>query len=78
MKKFDFEKLAEAWGAPIVSRSDVGRFSGGLLHPRTLANYDSLGVGPGKIVIGRRVVYEVDSLVEWMKKRCKNEGGAYD
>lgn len=66
---FDLDELAEAWMAPIVRRGDVGIFSGGFLNPRTLANLDSLGKGPGKIVIGGRVCYSTKDLVAWMKQR---------
>lgn len=69
MKSFNFDKLAEAWAAPIVARSEVGKFSGGVLHPRTMANLDCQGDSPGKIIIGRRVCYDKWQLVEWMKKR---------
>jgi hypothetical protein len=68
-QSFDFNELAEAWGAPIVARTDVGKFSGGLLHPRTLANLDSLGKGPGKIKVGGRVCYETSKLTQWMMNR---------
>lgn len=67
-----FDQLVEAWGAPLVARSEVGRFSGGLLHPRTCANYDSLGIGcKGKVTIGQRVAYETVSLAAWMRERSK-------
>jgi len=64
-----FHTLAERWGHPFVPRSKVGIFSGGLLHPRTMANLDSLGLGPGKITHGHRVVYQTSALIEWMERR---------
>jgi len=69
VSNFDLNELAEAWGAPIVARKDVGKFSGGLLHPRTMANLDSLQKGPGKVVVGDRVCYATKELVAWMKNR---------
>ncbi len=76
-KEFDFDKLAEAWQSPLVARSEVGKFSGGILHPRTMANRDSLrgSDSPSKIVIGRKVCYETRALVEWMKKRAGVQNG---
>jgi len=65
-----FEKLAKSWGSPIVARSEVGAMTGGVLHPRTMANLDAKGQGPGKIVVGGRVCYDVDKLVDWMEKRA--------
>lgn len=66
-----FEKLARSWGSPIVARSEVGVMTGGVLHPRTMANLDAKGQGPGKIVVGGRVCYEVDKLVDWMERRTR-------
>ena len=42
------------------------------LHPRTLANLDSLGRGPaGKVTLGRRVGYERESLLAWLEARIR-------
>lgn len=76
-KKFKLELLKMNWGAPIVARSEVKKFSGGLLHPRTMANLDSKGLGPQKIHIGGRVAYDVDLLIAWMEQRT-NKGGKND
>lgn len=66
------EKLIESWPSPIVARAEVGRFTGGLLHPRTVANLDSLGLGPaGKITVGRRVAYDRDALAMWLESRVQ-------
>lgn len=67
-----FDELVTAWGSPLVARSEVKRFSGGALHPRTCANYDSLGIGcKGKVTIGGRVAYPTVALAEWMRERSK-------
>ena len=71
MPSFNLDTLADSWPSPIVARSEVGTFSGGLLHPRTLANLDSLHEGPGKIMIGNRACYSTQKLVAWMKRRQK-------
>jgi hypothetical protein len=70
---FNLDSLAESWPSPIVARSEIKNFSGGLLHPRTLANLDSLNKGPGKILIGNRACYSTRQLVAWMKQRQKGE-----
>lgn len=64
------KKLIESWPSPIVARAEVGRFSGGLLHPRTMANLDAKGEGPGKIVIGGKVAYDRDALARWIESRA--------
>jgi hypothetical protein len=68
---FNLDLLAESWPSPIVARSEVGKFSGFLLNPRTLANLDSLNKGPGKIMVGNRACYSTRNLVAWMKNRQK-------
>jgi len=67
-----FSKLVSNWPSAIVARSEVGKFSGGLLHPRTLANLDSQGLGPvGRIRIGRMIAYPVEELATWMRQRSR-------
>ncbi len=67
----NLECFIEAWGAPYVARTQVGRFSGYVLNSRTMANLDSLGKGPkGRIRIGKKVAYKVEDLVEWMQERA--------
>ena len=66
---FDFNELAIAWGSPIVARTEIEKFSGGLLKPRTMANLDSLKKGPGKIMVGGKTCYVTKSLVAWLETR---------
>ena len=69
---YDFNKLAAAWNSPLVARSQhqLDKFSGGILNARTLANADCLGTGPkGRVRVGRKVAYSVDSLIEWMQAK---------
>lgn len=69
-----FDELAATWAAPIVARREVGKFSGGALNPRTLANLDSLGEGPPRLKLGEKmVVYPTRSLAEWMRNRAKTD-----
>ncbi len=72
----DLSKLRDKWPSSYVSRDKVGEFSGGILHPRTLANLDSLGQGPkGRIrVNGKKIAYPVDELVAWMQSRSEVVG----
>jgi len=73
-----FDRLIQNWSSPLVARHEVSRFSGGLLHPRTLANLDAQpGKGPkGKVTVGKRVAYDVVLLVEWMRERAKGADDA--
>jgi hypothetical protein len=66
-----FARMAERWGSDVVSRGEVGRFTGGTLSPRTLANYDSAGRGCPRYRCGRKVVYRVSDFVAWLEKRTQ-------
>ncbi len=71
MPKIDLSSLAEKWPSAYVSRSEVPRFSGGIMSDRYLANLDCQGMGPpGRVKIGKKVAYPVDSLIAWLEKRA--------
>lgn len=65
--------LAEKWPSAIVARKSVAEFSGGLLHPRTMANLDSEKAGPPRLLLGRKVAYPVEGLCDWLSKRIQVE-----
>ncbi len=68
----NFLAMAEKWPSAIVARCEVGKFSGGIVNPRTLANWDSLGTGPpGRFRIGRKIAYPVLPFIEWLAKRAE-------
>lgn len=69
----DLSSLRDRWPSPYVAREKVGEFSGGILHPRTMANLDALGQGPkGRIRMnGKKIAYPVDELIKWMQSRCQ-------
>ena len=68
--KVDLSFLADRWPSDVVARKEVGKFSGGLVAPGTLANMDSKGEGPsGGFKIGRKKGYPVKSLIEWLEQR---------
>lgn len=67
-----YEQMAARWPSAIVARKEIGKFSGGLLNPRTQANLDSKGEGPTKIKMGSRAVfYPVSDLVAWLRARVQ-------
>lgn len=65
------EKLITFWPSPYVARSEVAKFSGGIVSAKTLANADSLGTGPkNKFYFGKRkVFYLASELAEWIFSR---------
>ena len=68
----ELEKQWGEWPSPVVARSEVERFTGGLICRRTMANLDSEGKGPSeKVNLGRSVGYSKQSLISWLGKRLQ-------
>ena len=66
-----FQQMVDRWESAIVARTEIGRFSGGVLTPKYMANLDAEGRGPERVVCGRKVAYPLQELVEWMRKRVR-------
>lgn len=69
MEKDIFDQMADQWPSAVVARVEVARFTGGLMSSKYLANLDSMGVGPVRVVVGRKVGYPVRDLVAWLRGR---------
>jgi hypothetical protein len=62
-----YEEYMESWDSPIVLRTDVGRFSGGALNPRTMANRDAKGTGVKQVFKCRnRVFYRKADVAQYL------------
>jgi len=73
MKTLDFSNMAKRWPSDYVSRERIGDFTGGLIHPRTMANLDCLGEGPAeKIRLGKKIAYPVPALIQWLNRRISD------
>lgn len=53
------------------TRSNIGILTGGAVHPRTLANRDSLGTGPPRFRLKKKIIYERTSFLEWFRAELK-------
>lgn len=70
--KVDLSEMAQKWPSAIVSRDEVGTFTGGAMRSKTLANLDSKGEGPeGAFRVGRKIVYPVKNFVAWFERRAE-------
>lgn len=54
---------------PLIARTEVGRLTGGLISPRTMANLDSKRLGPRRLRLGRRVAYTRAAFIEFLADR---------
>lgn len=66
----NFKELVKRWPSAFVSRIDAGKFSGGAVTPKSLANHDSAGTGPERFRVGRKVIYSTESLAHWLQERA--------
>jgi hypothetical protein len=70
--KADLSGMSKKWPSSEVARQEVPKFTGGAISEKYLANLDSQGLGPkGRYKLGRRVVYPVSSLIEWLENRSQ-------
>ena len=68
MQKIDLSDLGKNL-PPMISRDHVEKLLGGVISSKTLANLDSLGEGPKRMRVGRKVVYLTEDLLEWLTLR---------
>jgi hypothetical protein len=67
-----FALMAEKWPSPILARNEIERLKGGVVTRKYLSNLDCLGRGPkGRFLIGRRIVYPLGALVDWLQQRSQ-------
>ncbi len=64
------EAMVESWPSALVARTEVERFTGGLMNPKYQANLDSLGKGPERIRIGRKIGYMTRTYADWLKTKA--------
>jgi hypothetical protein len=65
-----FQEMIDNWKSPIVARTEIEVFTGGLMTEKYQANLDSAGLGPvGRIRCGRKIGYPVKKYVAWLEAR---------
>ena len=69
MEKDIFQEMVDRWPSAVVARTEMERFTGGLMSSKYIANLDSQGAGPARVVCGRKVGYPVRELVQWLRER---------
>lgn len=67
-----FQQMIDKWPSPVVARTEIEIFTGGLMTEKYQANLDSAGKGPeGRIRCGRKIGYPVRPYVEWLASRSE-------
>ncbi|HOQ43385.1 MAG TPA: hypothetical protein PK178_14590 [Smithellaceae bacterium] len=65
-----FQDMANRWPSAWVARTQVERFTGGIIGEKYLANLDCAGKGPaGRVRVGRKIAYPTGELVRWLEAR---------
>ncbi|WP_300462727.1 hypothetical protein [Desulfobacula sp.] len=53
-----------------IPRTKIGNATGGMFHPRTMANLDCQKCGiPGRFKIGRQTIYPIAGTLEYLRKK---------
>ncbi len=69
----NLDKLKTNWKSPFVSRESLEKFSGGIINCRTMRNLDCQKKGiPNRFRIGRKIVYSVDDVIDWLKSKYED------
>ena len=68
--EIDFSELKTKL-PPVISRDHVEKLLGGIISSKRLANLDSLGEGPKRMRVGRKVAYFTEDLLQWLAQRTK-------
>ncbi len=64
------KRMEEKWPSEFIARTKIGEFTGGLISSKSMANYESDGVGPkGQIKCGGKAGYIKTSFIEWLRPR---------
>ena len=71
-KKVDLGFMRQKRKSSLLARDQFSDFTGGTVSSRTLANLDCIGEGPpNRMIIGRKVVYHADDVIEWLESRTE-------
>jgi hypothetical protein len=67
-----FDQMGRNWGSEIVARTEIKKFTGGMISGKYMANLDSQRLGPDRVRIGRKTGYPLsgeNGLVNWLRAR---------
>jgi len=78
MDKSIFQEMVDRWPSSIVARTEIERFTGGLISEKYLANLDCAGKGPiGRVRVGRKIAYPVNSVIRFLEGRASEVRGRH-
>ena len=73
-KQSMFQAIIDNNPSGFIMRKYIKEKTGGILHPRTMANLDCLGEGISeRFRIGNQICYPVEAVVEFLESRVQEE-----
>jgi len=64
--------MADKWPSSVIARTEVEKFTGGIVSEKYIANLDSEVRGPeGRVRVGRKIVYPVGEFIKWLESRSE-------
>ena len=68
----ELSKIIENNPVGFITRENIEQATGGLLHPRSMANLDCKGEGiKNRFKVGRKICYPVCDVVNFLEQRKK-------
>ena len=59
---------------PVFTREFASEKIGRIFSAKSMSNADALGIGPSvKVKIGKKVGYERDSFLQWLREKMKHD-----
>lgn len=66
------DEMVAKWPSAVVARTEVDKFSGGLVSSKYSANMDSSGAGiQGRVKVGKRVGYSAHELASFLRSKMR-------
>ena len=64
------DTMADKWPSTVVSRQEIHKLTGGILHGRTLANKESRENEDSipRFRMGKKVFYQVEDVIKYLKR----------
>ena len=71
-EKPNLSHLSKNWNSTIITRSNVEKWTGGLITAGYIAYLDAKGEGPPvKFRSCRKICYQVKPFIQWLENRSK-------
>jgi hypothetical protein len=67
-------RMIRNWPSEFIARTEIERFTGGMISYKTQANIDAAGKGPGRVKRGGKTGYIKEPYVRWFRRQMVIRG----